>query len=248
VAVDSYPSKEIVVVDDGSGDQSVEIVETWARLHPQLPVNLIRQSHRGVIASRNRLIDAARGEFCAWLDSDDRLVEGGIAARVRYLLENPTKQAAFGDCRVIDADDRVLFQSGYRGYRNVNVGRFQTDRGLRFELITNWCLPGTVMMVRKDFYNQIGVYDETIAAHDFDFCLRALAQNALGYVGSVVCDYRVHPANISRQDPHRIALLSSFSRSIAKSVKKFPFFERCLLRTLALAAGTKGALMKRAQS
>ena len=65
---------EVIVVDDGSTDGGRELVEALAAEHPQ--VRLLSQTNAGVSAARNKALDAARGRFVQFVDSDDYLAEG----------------------------------------------------------------------------------------------------------------------------------------------------------------------------
>src|SRR5262245_33194019 len=131
ILADGHPDAEIVVVDDGSVDGSDRIIERWAANHPGAVMRFERRPHQGIPATCNALIDLARGAFLAWLGSDDLLLPGGIAARLRYLESHPRKQAVFADARVIDENDRLIFDSVYGGLRPVDKRRFLSDEGLR---------------------------------------------------------------------------------------------------------------------
>jgi hypothetical protein len=70
----------LVVVDDGSRDRTAELVEALAREHPQADLTLVRQANQGISGARNRLLEAATGDYVQWLDADDLLLPGTLAA------------------------------------------------------------------------------------------------------------------------------------------------------------------------
>jgi len=71
VAIQSFVNYEIILVNDGSEDQSLRIIEEWQNEHSDIELHVINQSNRGLGAARNVAIKNAKGEYCALLDADD---------------------------------------------------------------------------------------------------------------------------------------------------------------------------------
>jgi glycosyltransferase involved in cell wall biosynthesis len=85
-----YEPFEVIVVDDGSADGSAAIAQSFP------DVRYLRQENRGPAAARNAGIDASRGEFIAFVDSDDVVLPHKLSAQVGYLLEHPDLTATLG--------------------------------------------------------------------------------------------------------------------------------------------------------
>jgi hypothetical protein len=98
---------ELLVIDDGSTDESLEIARRHAREDSK--VRIMEQDHAGVSAARNRGLLAARGRYCAFLDSDDKLTSSdSLASRLRVLRDAPDDVIVAGDVALRTEDDTPL--------------------------------------------------------------------------------------------------------------------------------------------
>lgn len=100
----SFDSFEVIVVDDGSTDETPRILAGID--DPRLCV--IRQANRGLAGARNGGIAAARGRYVGFLDGDDLWAPGKLAAHVAHLDANPDVGVSFSASSLIDGDDRLL--------------------------------------------------------------------------------------------------------------------------------------------
>src|SRR5262245_48924076 len=94
----SYPNHEIIVIDDGSPDNTSQVASHYAG------VRLIRQENQGLSAARNRGISESHGEFLVCLDADDRLLPGALESGLTCMSERPESELVFGRYRGIEAD------------------------------------------------------------------------------------------------------------------------------------------------
>lgn len=82
----TYPQLEILLLDDASTDNTLAILQTFSDER----IRIIRHPHNmGIAASRNRLLEEARGEYIAWLDADDTMLPDRIDKQLAYMLANP---------------------------------------------------------------------------------------------------------------------------------------------------------------
>lgn len=96
---------EVIVVDDGSTDGGRELVEALAAEHPQ--VRLLSQTNVGVSAARNKALDAARGRFVQFVDSDDYLAEGMMKPLLQRAIDESLDVLVFNyNCVDADGNDR----------------------------------------------------------------------------------------------------------------------------------------------
>lgn len=196
VIQDEYPNKELLIMDDGSSDNTVHVIHDWVNSRqPKFPVRIFERPHRGLCETLNELIPLCNGEFLVSLASDDVLIPGGIQSRVDYLLSHEEKDAVIADCSVIDKEGNVIFHSGLQDLYTANISNYQTNDGLAHEIIWNWSIPGPVLMTRNKLYASLGMYDSKLTIEDWDLYLRMVAKEKLGFINTVVSAYRVHDKN-----------------------------------------------------
>lgn len=190
---EGYPTFEIVVIDDGSNDESASVVERWAAANPSVELRFSRQRNAGTSTTANRLLAQARGEYVVPLASDDRLLPGGIEVRVAYLEANQDLVAIFGDCRVIDGSGAVVRERGVASGDPGARRRLLADPA--FEIVNDWAVPGPVILYRRKAVLEMGGYREGLLAEDWDFYLRLAARKKVAFLDHVVSEYRWHGKN-----------------------------------------------------
>lgn len=202
IVEDPYPNKEIIIIDDGSRDSSADMVLQWHSRQSSVPgdkFTFICRENRGLTKTLNELVGLARGELIAVLASDDYLLAGGIEARAAYLEHHSDKLAVFGDCKLVDYNGIVSDTSGLSDLHDGRKKHLNNPRLLSYEIVFNWCVPGPVFMARRELYSLIGGYNENIAVEDWDFYLRIVARDLLGFIDKPVAAYRIRPDDISAE-------------------------------------------------
>jgi glycosyltransferase involved in cell wall biosynthesis len=158
-------SLEVVVVDDGSRDGTAVLLEERFGNEPR--VRVFARPHEGVASARNAGLAVARGEFLAFLDSDDLLLPGAIASQVRALGARPDAQMAIGDAWVEHAAPRGRERLGADpSYRPA------TSLAAVFE--GGWAMLPTLLF-RTSVARALGFRREYPVAEDTEFQLRFFA-------------------------------------------------------------------------
>ncbi len=183
------PSFEVVVVDDGSTDDSATVAGRYPR------VRTIRQSQQGLGAARNRGLRESRGEYLIFLDADDRLLPGALAHGRRWLEAYPGRAFVAGHFRVIDEDGEPTLEPPQ--------SRLREDAYLQF-LRTNHVRMHGAVMFRRAALESVGGYDPALrACEDYDLYLRIARSWPVAQHPELVAEYRRHASNMSR-DPARM--------------------------------------------
>lgn len=108
----SYPSIEFLIVDDGSDDDSLQIVQQIKENHPRgQDIHILtHQKNQGVSSSRNQIIDEAQGDYLYYMDSDDKIAENTIDLLMHQILEH-NAEMAFGSYEKIEVSgERQVYQ------------------------------------------------------------------------------------------------------------------------------------------
>ena len=235
---EGWPNLEVLILDDGSKDNSFDVVQQWRAEHPTAfqHFELNRQENQGVTRTLNKLVEMAKGQYITLVASDDCLLPGGIAARIGALQEHPEWLAVFGDCVVIDGQSKRLSESGLTGLysRSARPKSLLDRRLIALELILRWSVPGPGLLLRKVAYDLdrgVGKYDEKLIIEDRHMYLRLLAKNALGFIEAKVAVYRWHPSSTVHSNAARKRRqVLDLSSSAARMVGAFRGIERFALK------------------
>ena len=189
VLAQSYPDIELIIVNDGSPDNSDAVIQPYLA-DPR--VKYIEQQNAGVAAARNAGIRVASGEYIAVLDQDDLWLPDKLARQVEYLDEHPEIALVHSNIHFIDeAGERIPDPEW--AWVAPTCGQALPELVQRNSICT-----GTVLL-RKRALEQTGLFRQELApADDWDLWLRIAARHPIGFVDAVTACYRVHQGNESR--------------------------------------------------
>jgi glycosyltransferase involved in cell wall biosynthesis len=179
-------SVEIVVVDDGSSDETPQIASSMARLHSN--VKYIHQANAGVSAARNAGFALSKSEYVCFLDSDDCFREGGLEGMHELLVVCPDAVGVYGDVRYFDENSKeVDFSSKYRTEQSSEITNMDTI--MQGNLIDT---PGAILF-RSSKLILSGLFDENIrVGEDWELYVRIARLGNFVRCNRPVLNYRVH--------------------------------------------------------
>ncbi|MBI6630259.1 glycosyltransferase family A protein [Pontibaca salina] len=197
VLVQSFTDLEVIVVDDASDDGTEIAVHDWrSRNRPPFPIRFIRQARGGGNVARNRGIAEARGEFVAFLDSDDLWHADKIARQVTRLRARPDHGAVYTGLREVElSTGAVLAQHGHR---------FPEGDLLDALLVSDVTAPTSTYLVRRQVLLDAGCFDPALAARqDWDMWIRVAERTMIACVPEALVDLRLHSGPRTASDPTR---------------------------------------------
>lgn len=194
VLAQSFQDFELIIVDDGSTDNTNALLTQYGDTIQVLP-----QANRGVSAARNRGIHAARGRLIAFLDSDDEWMPEKLAVQVEFFKQNPTLQ--------ICQTEEIWIRKG----QHVNPKkRHKKPAGDIFKPSLHLCLVSpSAVMLRRALFERVGFFDEALpACEDYDMWLRISCHYPVGLIDTPLIIKRGgHADQLSRMaglDQYRI--------------------------------------------
>ncbi|PKM31925.1 MAG: glycosyl transferase [Gammaproteobacteria bacterium HGW-Gammaproteobacteria-11] len=195
VLAQDHQSFELIVVDDGSSDGSVGVIEhaieTWRPASTVQRVKMVCQANAGVSAALNAGLAEARGQFIATFDADDVMPAGRLRVQADYLLQHPEVGCVGGSAVRIDEAGRLLPKKE----KKRSVRRYDFAEALANALVVG----GNIAMFRRDAIDQVGGYDPKIKIQDFQMTLKvACAGYYIDILPDVVTLYRKHEGSLSK--------------------------------------------------
>ena len=180
----SFKDFELIVVDDGSTDDTQRIVERY-------PVQYFYQENSGVSTARNRGIEVSRGKYIAFLDSDDEWKKDKLAVQYQFFQENPNF--------LIHQTDEIWIKDG----KFLNKKRYhQKKEGNIFYDSLHLCLisPSAVAM-KKELFEEVGLFREDFeVCEDYELWLRVTRRYPVGFTPKpLVIKYGGHEDQLSRK-------------------------------------------------
>ncbi len=186
---------EIVAVNDGSTDRTGEILSGWAQADDRFRV--VDRPHLGLVSALNTGLSFCRGGYIARMDADDRSHPERLSLQAAYLDANP--QVAVVSCRVQGFPIAEL-RDGYRIYIEW-LNALLTNEDIRREMFVESPIPHPSAMLRKQWLDQIGGYQEHGWAEDYDLWLRLYLEGAhFAKIPQVLLDWRDHRDRLTRTD------------------------------------------------
>jgi glycosyltransferase involved in cell wall biosynthesis len=221
VIAQTFEDWRIVLVDDGSTDNTAEVVAPFLqRLGPKL--NYIRKPNGGVTAARNTAIQASTAEFLAFLDADDLWLPCRLSESLKALAEWPQAGLAYGLVTHIDPEGRL--GETWEGNRRNAEGHIAPYIYMR-----KVELPCVTVTLRRRCIDEVGIFDEAMrVTEDRDLWLRIALRYEVAFVPKVLAYYRVSPNSLSADSQQMLKAQLQF-------IRKHYGSEGCGLRSRQIA-------------
>lgn len=208
VANQTYSNCEIIIVDDCSSDNSVEVIENWIKSYQgNFEIAFIKNSFsQGIAKVSNIILNKASGKYYQILDADDVILPHKIANQVPVIEESEKCAVVYSNISIINDEGEIINDDYLKriGYDQdlMRSGNLFSDL-LKFNFIPN---PST--LIRTDFAKKIGGYDESIFIQDYYIYLSLSEHFDFIYQKDVTASYRLHGTSLSNNNHKSAAKIS----------------------------------------
>lgn len=188
----TYRDLEVIVVDDGSTDNTRGLIEGLQAGHPDI-IRYIYQENQGPAPARNTGIRAAQGKFIAFLDADDIWLTEKLARQMECFARD--SNIGFVYCDNIFVDENNAAMENY--VRKVRL----VEGDILLELFSDFFMITSGVILKRECIEKIGLFDEKLlVGEDYEYFLRLASRYKAGVVKEKLFRRRVHAKSLSRQD------------------------------------------------
>lgn len=183
----TYKNTEIIIVDDGSTDNTRELLLTYKD-----KIRYVNKTNGGASSARNLGIKQARGEYIAFLDSDDIWLPTKIEKQINVIKEN-------NDMGIVITEIEFIGEAGRRNYSRFR--RILPYDGFMFEhFLKNPQITCSCILIRKNILDKVGVFDESLnTGEDIDLMLRILSIFKIAVIEEPLVFYLKKSDSLSRR-------------------------------------------------
>jgi len=196
ILAQSFQDFELIVVDDGSSDNTREVVERYGSR-----VQYLHQPNRGPSAARNFGVAHARAPWIAFQDSDDLSLPDHLESLYIYAQKFPACAVVFGNGGYLEGPEH-----NRRTIIPPKKSKRLEERGVGLaDLFEKSIMRLQASMIARTAYESVGGMDESLRiCHDLDLFFRLFMSYSVGYLDRVLFLYRKHEGNITRDDELRL--------------------------------------------
>lgn len=240
-------SSEIIIIDDGSTDDSLFHIKSWIADNYGVNCRLVCQENLGISKTINKMNSLASGRYIRLCASDDLLEENSTRYLLDALFDDDTIICAFGDGLVINIENKIVHESSI-AFHGGSPGRLLSRGDLAKNLVKRWCVSGPCMLIKRSFFENYQ-YDEQARIDDIDLFLSIFhKKNSVVFTEKKVCRYRVHGQNTSKTKDvkRRLQNLDSFLYVIDKHLSsRYLDYIRIPLMSLRYKTAAKASFLKK---
>lgn len=209
VLAQNYPNFELIIVDDGSTDNSKQVLQEFKN---NLRIKILMVDHVGLWAALNTGFDHAEGDLFTWTSADNSMEPSAVKLLAESFNLYPNAGLMYSNYQIIDENNKPFFNSGYRKYDQVK-NKSNLINNYRKQTLLN-SIPdnfvGPYFMYRREVAEKVGLYRNLEGFEDYDYWLRINFHFNICYVHTKepLYNYRIHENTLSS----RVKELETYNR------------------------------------
>lgn len=193
----TYPNLQLIVVDDASTDDSVDVIQQWLDRTGTVATLVLHDENQGICASRNDAFAHVVGDYVSSISIDDVWLPEKLARQVDQMQRLPRSTGLlYSDAYCMNEDGRRLPQRFIESFRSFDT---MPEGFIYEELLERNFIPAMTVLARRECYEAAGPYDETLAYEDWDMWLRIAKLYEFAFSPYVDACYRVVSGSLSRR-------------------------------------------------
>jgi glycosyltransferase involved in cell wall biosynthesis len=182
----TYGDLELIVVDDGSTDGTEDAIAPYRDR-----IRYVRREHSGKAAARNAAVQLADGDLIAFCDSDDLWYPDRLERQLSALDQSPQAGMVHGHVDVVDERGRPLPE--WTSEQRARFSAAHREHPTYASYAFNCCCLSSTILVRREVFEHVGLYDLDLPIEDYDFYLRLVLEfDVLFLEGPALARYRAH--------------------------------------------------------
>lgn len=182
VLLQNYPNLEYMIIDGGSTDNSVDIIKKY---EPWLTY-WVSEKDNGQSEAINKGFQRATGDIIAWINSDDRYVEGAFSIIETFLSSHPEVDMVYGDAEIIDTDGNFLSHRKEIAF----------DRTMGLWIGFGILIPQPTVFWRRNIFQSVGYLNEKLHyALDNEYWIRVSEHHQIEHIPHLLAQARYHPSS-----------------------------------------------------
>ncbi len=194
----TYPNIQLIIMDDSSTDDSVEVILKWKNTNDPNCLFIAHKTNKGLCKTINEALEIANGKYVSIISTDDLWLDNFIEQYVGIFEAGSEKIGiVYGDSYFIDDSGNMISGRKY-------VKECKHESNVYKELLLGNFIMANAVLIRRSCFEKVGVYDETLYFEDYDMWLRIARIFKFAYCPITLAKYRKLNTSMSSSNQEKI--------------------------------------------